>query len=263
VGGGRGLEEFALPFGFVAPTQSYAMLAHRYMHEFGLTSEQLGWIAVVERKRANQNPNAAMYGKAMSIEDHQNSRLISSPLRLFDCCLETDNAAAAVITSAKRAASLDCKPVAILAATMGSSEHSHGPIFYSPMEAGLTSTAADAMAPRLYSQCGLTASDIDVAQIYDSFTIAVLAQLEAYGFCAKGEGGAFVQGGSNIDLDGEIPINTFGGQLSAGYVNGFSGIIEGARQLRGEANVQVEDATTCLVTGGMLTTTSALILGRP
>ena len=262
VGGGRGLEEFAMPFGLVAPTQSYAMLAQRYMYEFGLTSEQLGWIAVVCRKRANQNANAAMYGRPMTIGDHQHSRTISSPLRLLDCCLETDNAAAIVVTSRERALSHDSRPVAILGAAMASSKDSHGPVFYSPFEEGLTSTAADALAPRLYAQAGVTAADIDVGQIYDSFTIAVLAQLEAYGFCAKGEGGPFVEGGVNIDLGGRIPINTFGGQLSAGYVNGFSGLVEATRQLRGDAAAQVVGAQTCLVTGGMLTTTSGVILGK-
>jgi acetyl-CoA acetyltransferase len=263
VGGSEDNEEYAMPFGLLAPVQVYALRAAEYMRRFGLTSEQLGWIAVVTRRRANENPAAMMYDRPMTIDDHQSSRMMSSPLRMFDCCLETDNASAIVVTSAERARDLPSQPALIIGAAMASGRAAHGPVFFAPLEPNMTDTSADHLAPRLFAQAGVKASDIDVAQIYDSFTIAVLAQLEAYGFCGKGEGGEFVDGGTRIDLGGVIPINTFGGQLSAGYVNGFSGVTEGVRQVRGTSTAQVRDAKLCLVTGGMATTTSAMILARP
>lgn len=233
------------------------------MRRYGLTSEQLGWISVVTRRRANANPAAMMHDRPLTIDEHQESRFIAEPLRLYDCCLETDNAAAVVVTSADRAADLPNGAASILGVAMGSSRSGHGPILYTPLEEDLTDTSADLVASRLYAQTGIGPADIDVAQFYDSFTIAVIAQLEAYGFCAKGEGGPFVDGGDRIDLGGDIPINTFGGQLSAGYVNGFSGVLEGVRQIRGTSTAQVPDASLGLVTGGMSTMTSAMILGAP
>lgn len=261
VGGGPDLEEYAMPFGLLAPAQVYAMRAAEYMRRFGLTSEQLGWIAVVTRRMANRNPTAMMHEVPLAIEQHQDSRFIAEPLRLYDCCLETDNAAAVVVTSAERAPDLANPGASILSVAMGSSRSGHGPILYTPLEEDLADTSADLVARRLYERAGVGPGDIDVAQFYDSFTIAVLAQLEAYGFCGKGEGGAFVEGGERIDLGGTIPINTFGGQLSAGYVNGFSGVLEGVRQVRGISTAQVADAELSLVTGGMSTMTSAMILG--
>ena len=263
VGADENNEEYAMPFGLLAPVNVYALQAAEYMRRYGLTSEQLGWIAVVTRKRANENPAALMHDRPMSIDDHQASRMISTPLRMLDCCLETDNASAIVVTTAERARDLPSRPAVILGAAMASASSSHGPISYAPLEPNMTGTASDWLAPRLYAQAGVKASDIDVAQIYDSFTIAVVAQLEAYGFCGKGEGGSFVEGGKRIDLGGDIPINTFGGQLSAGYVNGFSGVTEGVRQMRGTSTAQLPGAELCLVTGGMSTTTSAMILARP
>ena len=262
VGATENNEEYALPFGLLAPVQVYALRAAEYMRKYGLTSEQLGWIAVTTRRRANENPAAMMHDRPMTIDDHQTSRMMSTPLRMLDCCLETDNASAIVVTSADRARDLPGMPAVILAAAMASGPSAHGPVFYAPLEPNMTDTSADFLAPLLYAQAGLSPDDIDVAQIYDSFTIAVLAQLEAYGFCGKGEGGPFVEGGSRIDLGGDIPINTFGGQLSAGYVNGFSGVTEGVRQVRGTSTAQVDGAELCLVTGGMATTTSAMILAR-
>lgn len=254
------LEEYAMPFGLLAPVQVYAMRAGEYMRRFGLTSEQLGWVSVVTRRRANENPSALLHDVAITIEDHQRSRMISEPLRLLDCCLETDNASAIVVTAADRLPDLANPGVRVVGAAMGSSPSGHGPILYTPLEDDLTDTSADLVAARLYGSSGITPADIDVAQIYDSFTIAVIAQLEAYGFCGKGEGGAFVDGGGRIDLGGDLPVNTSGGQLSAGYVNGFSGVVEGVRQVRGISTAQVPGAELCLVTGGMSTMTSAMIL---
>jgi acetyl-CoA acetyltransferase len=259
--GGPDLDEYALPFGVLAPVQLYALKAAEYIRRFGVTSEQLGWIAVVTRARANANPFALMYGRPMSIADHQASPLVAAPLRLLDCCLETDNAAAVVVTAATRHKDLPHKAALIMAAEMASAPTAHGPAFYSPFEPDLTQTAAHHLAPRLYAAANVTPDDIDVAQLYDSFTITVLSQLEAYGFCGRGDGGPFVDGGQRIDLNGDIPINTYGGQLSGGYVNGFSGILEGVRQIRGTSTNQIPGAQLCLVTGGALAITSGMILG--
>ncbi len=263
VGGTKDFFEYAHPFGLAAPGQVYGLLTQRHMYQYGTTSEQLGAIAVVCRENANRNPHAQMYGRPLDLEDHQNSRLIAAPLRLFDYCLETDGACAVVVTDAARAKDLPKPPAYIRAATQGLNAGRHGPLFAYPVSSDdPLVTCGKYTADRLYSMAGLGPDEIRVVQFYDCFTPTVLLQIEDYGFCAKGEGGPFVEGGANIRPGGRVAVNTAGGNLSEGYIHGLNHVVEGVRQIRGTSTTQVEDSDICLVTGGLPVETSALILDR-
>ena len=262
VGGNGTHEEFFVPYGLVSPGQMWAMLAQRHMHEYGTTEEQLGAIATACRARANANPNAQLHDRPLSMDDYLNAPMISTPLRLVDYCLETDGACAVVVTAADRAASGPKTPVLISAVTQAVIPEMQGglasPALMRPEPLRLPSTQ---VAAKLYQRSGMGPDDIDVAQFYDCFTITVLVQFEDYGFCKPGEGGPFAASGA-IDLDGSLPVNTSGGNLSDGYIHGMSHIVEGARQLWGESTSQVKGAETCLVTSGLPITTSGMILRK-
>lgn len=250
---------YTRPFGVIRPVDEIALLTSRYMHEFGATRDHLANVALAQRKYANNNPDAMMYGKTMSRDDYMAARWISKPLCLFDNCLETDGALAAVIVPAERARDCDQAPVYIHAWGQGfHSQHQTMQNFFceDPLRGPSWVTAR-----QLYSQSDIQADDIDVAQIYDAFTPLIPLSLEGYGFCARGEGAAFTENG-NIELGGNLPVNTSGGGLSEAYVHGFNLLTEGVRQLRGTARNQVSDAETCLVTAGEGVPTGALILRR-
>ena len=233
VGGGGTYDELYMPYGLLTPGQAFAMFARRHMIEFGTTPEQLGQIPIVCRKRANANPLAQMHDRSLSIDDYLSSRIISSPLRLFDFCLETDGACAVVVTAADRALDLAQPPVLIRAVAQATTPSPQpGMMFPALARPSITSLPATAAADVLYRRAGLGPADVDVAQLYDCFSITVLLELEDWGFCAKGEGGPFVASGA-IDLGGELPINTGGGHLSEGYIHGLNHVLEGVRQLRG------------------------------
>lgn len=262
IGGNGTHEEFFVPYGLVSPGQMWAMLAQRHMHEYGTTEEHLGAIATACRARANANPNAQLHDRPLSMDDYLNAPMISTPLRLVDYCLETDGACAVVVTTADRAASGPKTPVLISAVTQAVIPEMQGglasPALMRPEPLRLPSTR---VAAKLYQRSGMGPDDIDVAQFYDCFTITVLVQFEDYGFCKPGEGGPFAASGA-IDLDGSLPVNTSGGNLSDGYIHGMSHIVEGARQLWGESPSQVKGAETCLVTSGLPITTSGMILRK-
>jgi acetyl-CoA acetyltransferase len=254
-----GESQFSVPFGLVRPVDQIAMLAARHMHEYGTTSEQLGAVAVAFRKHARRNP-AAMMQKPMTLEDHQRSRMVSDPLRKFDCCLETDGALAVVVTSAERARDLRQRPVAILGAAQGTGpEHV---VMTNYFKERLLETPSVFAAREVYRLAGVGPGDIDCAQWYDAFTPLVTMSLEEYGFCKPGEGGPFSEGGRLEWPDGALPSNTSGGGLSEAYVHGFNLILEGVRQMRGTSTCQVEGAELCLVTSGGGVPTSAAILAR-
>jgi acetyl-CoA acetyltransferase len=248
-----------VPYGLSAPMSVYSMIAQRRMYEYGTTSEQLGRIAVSGRDNANHNPGAQMYRKKMTLEDHQNSPLISDPLRMFDCCLQTDGAAAVIVTSLERAKDLGQKPAIIAGATQAMLPDTQGPLHSIAARKPLLDSSARLAAEYLYQQTGIKPSEVDVAQIYDCFTVTVLIQLEDYGFCKRGEGGDYVSEG-HMRFDGKTPINTDGGNLSCGYLQGLNHILEGTRQIRGTSTRQVSNATTCLVTAGTPQPTSAILL---
>ena len=237
---------------------AYAMAAHRHMHQYGTTSEQLAEIAVVTRRHAALNP-LAMYREPITVQDVLNSRIIADPLHLLDCCVVSDGGGTVLVTTEERAHDLKQTPVFVL----GSSEsHTHANISQMP---DLTVTAAAMTAPRAFTEAGVTPDDIDMAMIYDSFTITVLLLLEDLGFCKKGEGGAFVQDG-RIALGGQLPINTDGGGLSSNHpgMRGIFLIIEAVRQLRGQCGPrQVAGAKLALAhgSGGLLSSQATTILG--
>jgi acetyl-CoA acetyltransferase len=263
-GQGRTHGNFVHPYGLFAPAQMLAIIVQRFMHLYPITSDHLCEVALNARANANRNPNAVMHDRKLTREDYFASRWIAEPLRLYDCCLETDGACAVVVTSRERARDLRGKAVDVLAIAHGSGPNwGSGPLGSHNMpDEDYTSTNSRRLAGELYAQAGLKPDDIDVAQIYDHFSGLVLMALEEYGFCGRGESGAFVASGA-IRPDGRLPLNTSGGQLSEAYVHGMNLLIEGVRQLRGESTTQVDNARTCLVTGGLgVSPTSGTILGR-
>ncbi len=240
-------DNFEAPFG---PTivGSYALVAQRHMHEYGTTSEQLAEIAVTMRRHATLNPQAK-YRDPITVEDVLASRVISSPLHLLDCCVISDGGGALVLTSVERARDLKKPPVVVLGAAEALRHAEIG-------TRDLLDIAARQSGPLALAGAGVTHADIDLAMVYDSYTITVLATLEALGFCAPGEGGAFCAGG-RIGLEGALPVNPDGGGLSSNHpgMRGIFLVIEATRQLRGECGPrQVKDAKLVLVhgTGGML-----------
>ncbi|MFE9128232.1 lipid-transfer protein [Streptomyces sp. NPDC007148] len=249
--------QWTRPFGLLRPVDEIGMLARRYLHEHGATRDHLFNVALACRNRANQNPTAIMYERPLTREMYMNSRWISEPLCLFDNCLETDGALACVVVSAERARDCRHRPVYVHSAAQGLPAQHHGMVNYWNDDP-LTGPAWTA-ARHLWKHADLTPDDVDVAQIYDAFTPLVLLSLEGYGFCGKGEGGAFTEGGA-LEIGGRLPVNTAGGGLSEAYVHGFNLINEGVRQLRGTGTAQVPGAATCLVTAGEGVPTSALLL---
>ncbi len=244
-------------FGWFGTPAGYAMIAQRHMAQYGTTSDQLGAIAVACRRHGAANPHAQLR-KPLSLEQYRESRLIVAPLRRDDCCLVSDGAAAVVLMSARKAAELKvAKPVPVLGFGQGQTSWDVA------LRPDLTTTAARVSAQTAFAMAGLKPSVIDVAQIYDCFTIAVLMTLEDYGFCAKGQGGQFVQDG-RIELGGELPVNTSGGLLSETGMPGLQLVLEGVRQMRGDSVNQVKGARTCAISnqGGIMHTHSTLILGH-
>ena len=251
--------QYEAPFGLPAPVGAYAMAAHRHMHEFGTTSGQLADIAVSTRAWAALNP-AATHRDPLTREDVLASPMIAEPLHLLDCCLVTDGGGAIVMTTAERARDLRKPPIQVL----GHGEATtHATITSMP---DLTRTGAEKSGRLALEMSGITRDELDVVEIYDSFTITVLLTLEALGFCGRGEGGAFVEGG-RTGPSGDFPLNTNGGGLSCAHpgMYGLYLLIEAARQLWGECGErQVPDARLALVhgTGGVLSSTVTCVLGR-
>jgi acetyl-CoA acetyltransferase len=255
-----GQSAYETPFGAMAPVHRYGALPFkRHMHEYGTTPEQLAHISLACYKHAQQNPRAIMYGRPLDMEKYMSSRYIAEPMHLFDCCLENDGAAAAVITTAERARDLKQRPAYIMAHAQG-----HGNRF----GAGLVRpdflvSNHNYIAPYLWEMAGIGPKDVDVAQFYENFTTQVLLTIEDYGFCKKGEGGPFIEGGRIEWPDGELPINTSGGNLAEAYIHGFELITEAVRQIRGTSNCQVKDAEISFVASGPgVPQTSSLILRR-
>ena len=247
---GQGGSAFTEPFGLLTPQHGLAMTARRRMHEFGTTSRQFGYVAVSEREHALRNPRATFYGKPLTIEDHQESRLIVDPFHLYDCCLETDGGGALVLVSAERARDLKQPPALVRAAAQAG--YAKGREY--------VDTSAAALGPRLWAQAGVAPSEVDVAQIYDHFAPFVIFALEDYGFVDRGEGSPFVESGGIRWDGGPLPVNTSGGHLSEAYLQGMNQLLEGVRQVRGTSTAQVEDCHLSFVDTGI--GTGALLLER-
>jgi acetyl-CoA acetyltransferase len=255
-----------MPFGMLTGAAAFALPFRRHMHKYGSSSEHLGKIAVAFREHANRNPRAVMHDKTLTLEQHQASRLIADPFRLFDCCMENDGACAVVITTAERAKDLararNRKRVEIVASVQGGPKgYSFGSFTNANIADDIYATGGNTqMADRLWQKADLTASDVDVAQIYDHFTGSVLMQLEDFGFCKRGEGGDFIDSGALSANGGSLPTNTSGGSLSEAYMHGLNHVLEGARSLWGESCNPVKDAKVCLVTSAAGVPSSAILL---
>ena len=254
-----GHAQFERPYGPPIPG-FYALIAQAHMHAYGTTSEQLAAVAVACRKHASLNP-AAQMRQPITIDDVLNSKMIAHPLHLLDCSLVSDGGAAIVMTSAERAKDFKNRPVYILGVGEG---HSHEHI---SQARSLTTSAAKEAGERAYAMAGLGPRDIDVAELYDCFTPVVIIELEDLGFCPKGEGGRFVEGG-RIELGGELPVNTHGGLMShchPGHPGSLFSITEAVHQLRDESGPrQVKGAEIALVhgQGGIMSTHCTMILGK-
>ncbi|MFB7635724.1 lipid-transfer protein [Streptomyces sp. NPDC056149] len=243
-----------LSFGLLTPASWVAMAAQRYLHAHGLTPDAFGHVAVTDRRHAARNPAAYFHGKPITLADHAASRWIVEPLRLLDCCQETDGAQALVVTSVERARELPHPPAVITAAAQGAGRaQEQMTSFYRDDLTGLPEMTV--VADQLWRTSGLTPADIDVAVLYDHFTPFVLMQLEEFGFCGRGEAADFVAADA-------LPLNTHGGQLGEAYLHGMNGIAEAVRQLRGTSPNQAPDAAHVLVTAGTGVPTSGLVLGR-
>ena len=250
---------WSYPMGLSTPAADVAMVARRYMHVYGATSEDFGRVAVADRRHAATNPNAFFYGKPITLAEHQASRWIAEPLHLLDCCQESDGGVALVVTSAQRARDLAQRPVLVRGAAQGSGADQYVMTsYYRDALTGLPEMGI--VGDQLWAQAGIAPEDVQVAVLYDHFTPFVLMQLEELGFCARGEARDFIADGA-IEVGGRLPINPHGGQLGEAYIHGMNGIAEAVRQLRGSAVNQVEDVEHVLVTAGTGVPTSGLVLG--
>jgi len=238
-GGGRGgaggrtiyagsFEQWSLPFGSAAPPVWVALFAAAHMDRYGVTTEQLAQIALNARRNAARNPKA-IYRDPMSLEDYLNSRMISTPLRLFDCDVPCDGATAVIVSRRELADDLPQPPVYIEA--MGAALHDR--TNWDQLK-DLTKTVGAAAAAQMWQRTSLTPADVDIAEIYDGFSYLTMLWLEALQLCGFGESGSFVEGGTRIALDGPLPLNTSGGQLSGGRLHGYGFLHEACVQLRGE-----------------------------
>jgi 17-hydroxy-3-oxo-4-pregnene-20-carboxyl-CoA lyase len=247
------------PYGLLTPASWVAMFAQRYMHEYGATEDDLGAVSVACREFAATNPAAWFYEQPITLEDHHASRWIVEPLRLLDCCQESDGGVAVVVTSTERARDLKQPPVVIEAAAQGAgADQEEMTSYYRDDIAAIPE--AKVVADRLWGESGLTPQDVQTAVIYDPFTPFVLLQLEEFGFCGRGESKDFVRD-VGIGPGGGFPINTNGGQLGEAYIHGMNGVAEGVRQVRGTAVNQVDGVEHVLVTAGVGVPTSGLVLG--
>ncbi len=253
------------PLGDLAAVSHHSFFASRHMHEFGTTSEQLGMVAVSHRQWAQLNPDAYFYNRPMTIEDYMNSPMLVEPYRMLDCCLISDSGTAFVMTTAERARDLPKKPVYVLGVGFGEAMQQ---LWWD--KANYTQLATATAKAAAFEQAGLTLDDVDVAELYDCFTMEVILQMEGYGWCAKGEGGPFVASGA-IAPGGSIPVNTGGGLLSCYYGADWTPFTESIIQMRGAGgDRQVKDAKVALVSGhggeilrpGMCSIHSTLLLGN-
>lgn len=246
-----------LPYGLDTPAKIYSLWTQRYMHQYNVENADFGRYTVSARKHAATNPAAWFYERPITLDDHQNSRWIVEPiLRLLDCCQESDGGVAIVVTTPERARDLPHPPVAIKAADEAHLKDGDE-LFDFYLGDRSTFPEAGVLGQQMWNTAGLKPKDIDVAMIYENFSPLVFLQLEAFGFCGAGEAKDFVKDG-NIEIGGQLPVNTHGGLLGEGYIHGVNNIHEAVRQLRGTAANQVDNVEHVLVAAGR----SGALLGR-
>jgi len=252
---------FHVPYGHMTEAGRVAMIVRRYMHECGVKGNDFGWVTTVCREHGARNPEGVFHGQPISIEAYLKSEMVVDPLRKLDCYEATDAAVALVITTAEKARRLKQRPAYILSAArtmVNGTEEKNG--LYGPEPGALTETRR--MGERLFEMAGVKPREIRVAQLDDAYAPLVPMQLEALGFCGKGEGAAFCSGGDRIRVGGQLPINTSGGSLGEGYLRSMNHVVEAVRQIRGTSTAQSEDAHLVLVSAGAGGPSSGLILGR-
>jgi acetyl-CoA acetyltransferase len=249
-----------MPWGLLTPASWVAMFTQRYMHQYGAKAEDLAEVALTTRKHAVNNPDAFFYQRPLSFDEYMNARWIAEPLRLFDCCQETDGGCAVVITTPERARDLR-QPAALIrgVAQAAGEDQEQMTSFYRPDISYLPEM--DLVAKQVYEMSGLRPDDVDAAVIYDAFSSIVLFQLESWGFCKRGEAKDFVKDAA-LAVGGRLPTNTHGGQLSEAYIHGVNGINEGVRLIRGTSTNQPAKNDHVLVTAGVGVPTSGMILGK-
>jgi acetyl-CoA acetyltransferase len=239
---------YTVPFGLALPAGLYAPKARRHMALYGTTIDHFAEISINARRNAANNPDAR-FRTEITVEDHHNSRLIADPIRLLDCCMESDGAAALIITSPDRAEDLRQPPVRIRAVSM-THEYKWGNNGWGTIDETFASTGHRKAAQELYERAGTGSDDVDVALFYDAFTPGVIMSLEDWGFCPIGLGGPFVAEG-NIRREGKIPINPHGGNLAEVYLQGITHVLEGVRQIRGTSPNQITGAEVALYASGI------------
>ena len=259
-GGGGGAMppafQYLIPYGVTSAANWIACYARRHMHEYGTTREHLGAIAINARTNAASNPHA-IYTEPMTMDDYLGVRMISDPFCLYDCDVPCDGTTAVVVSHRDYAP--DAPHGAIHINAMGTALR--GRPSWDQFD-DLTTMAMRDSAASMWERTELTAADVDTAQLYDGFSWLTMAWIEALGFCGKGEGGPFVEGGTRIAPDGELPLNTWGGQLSGGRLHGFGFLHEAVMQLRGTANLQVPDCEVAAVGAGGGPESGCLLLTR-
>ena len=254
-----GAPALTMPYGVMSPAQSFAMKAHRFMHEHGVEQSALRAIALASYYHAQRNPRAVMYGRPLDEEAYDNSRWIVEPFHLYDCCQENDGSAAAIITTAERARDLPQKPAYILAAAQGSGYRQSATAHNAPDYA---SSNFKVTAKRLYEMAQVKPEEVDVAQVYENFTGGVMMSIVEHGLvAAERVNEEFTLENFRFDA-GRLPLNTSGGNLAECYMHGFELITEATRQIRGTSTAQAEGAELSLVASGpMVEPTSNLLLG--
>jgi acetyl-CoA acetyltransferase len=251
-----GFAAFLIPFGAMSAANWLALYARRHMHEYGTKKEHLGIIALTDRRHAALNPDA-VYRDPMTMEDYLAARPVSDPFGLYDCDAPVDASTAVIVSDADVAGDLPHAAVRINA--VGTAIKAR-PLWDQWQD--VTTMAARDAAQHMWSRTDLKPADVDTAQLYDGFSFLTLAWLEALGFCGKGESGPFVEGG-RLDLGGELPLNTWGGQLSGGRLHGFGFVAEACRQLRGQCGQrQVEDCEVAVVGVGGGPVAGCMLLTR-
>jgi acetyl-CoA acetyltransferase len=250
-----------VPYGQMSPAQWYAPKVTRFMHEHGVAQDALRAIAMASYHHAQANPRAVMYGRPLTEAGYDESRWITEPFHLYDCCQENDGAAALILVPAERAKDLKQTPAYVLGAAIGAGYRVHStPAGFATPD--LASSHFKTLAPRLYEMAGVTPTDVDVVQCYENFTGGVLMALVEHGFFAPDEAAAFLKLENLIAPAGKVPLNTSGGNLAECYMHGLELQIEATRQLRGQSTAQVPDVDVSLaVAGPMVTPVSTIILG--